>query len=278
MQKKKMIRWTGFIATIVFIFLVPGCVPFSATDAKLGYTLTTGKEGEGTLNNSGGNYDLGERLTLTAAPAEGWYFSNWAGDLPETVDPTQKEITITIDSNKEFNAVFKANPQVLLETSQGNIKLELYMEKAPITVKNFLRYAKGGFFDGQDNKGATIFHRVIAGFMIQGGGMTSDLKQKANFDPIKNESTNGVKNEKYTVAMARTNDPDSATSQFFINVVNNDFLNYRDEANPGYAVFGKVIEGTDVVDAIAAVQTQTSGAYKDVPVNAITINKVTVTE
>jgi peptidyl-prolyl cis-trans isomerase B (cyclophilin B) len=278
MQKKNVIRWTGLIATIFSIFLLPGCVPSSTTDNTLGYILTTSKEGQGTLNNSGGNYDLGEQLTLTATPADGWYFSNWSGDLPTSVDSTQKEITITINSNKELNAVFKANPQVLLETSKGNIKLELYMDKAPITVKNFLRYAKEGFFDGQDNKGATVFHRVIAGFMIQGGGMTSDLKQKVTFDPIENESTNGVKNEKYTIAMARTSDPNSATSQFFINVADNAFLNYQNESNPGYAAFGKVIEGTDVVDAIAAVATHTVGYYSDVPVTAVTITKVTVTE
>jgi peptidyl-prolyl cis-trans isomerase B (cyclophilin B) len=276
-MKRFVSRWTGLIALSVTLFLLPGCVPTTTGD-PVGYTLTTNKEGQGTLNNSGGNYDLGEQLTLSATPADGWYFYNWTGDLPTSADATQKDLTITINSNKELNAVFKANPQVLLETSKGNIKIELYMEKAPITVKNFLHYAKEGFFDGQDNKGATIFHRVIEGFMIQCGGMTSDLKQKVTFASIQNESTNGLKNEKYTLAMARTNDPNSATSQFFINVADNAFLNYQNASNPGYAVFGKVIEGTDVVDAIAAVDTHSSGYYDDVPVTAITIDKVTVTE
>lgn len=242
------------------------------------YTLTVAKEGEGTLNTTGGTYATNEQATLIATPAEGWYFYNWTGDLPDSIDPEQKNITLPMNSNKELNAVFKANPKVLLETSLGNIKLELNMDKAPATVKNFLRYVNEGFFDGQDNKGATIFHRVIADFMIQGGGMTSDLQQKENHDPIVNESNNGLVNDKYTLAMARTNDPNSATSQFFINVKDNDFLNYQNAANPGYAVFGKVIEGTDVVDAIAAVATHTVAYHENVPVTPVTITRASVVE
>ena len=150
------------------------------------------------------------------------------------------------------------NPVVVMETSMGTIKIELYQDKAPITVKNFLGYVDDKFYDN------TIFHRVIGkenspkkeDFMVQCGGFTEDRKEKKVKEPIKNEASNGVANAKYTVAMARTNDPDSATAQFFINVTDNDFLN-KSGRNPGYAVFGKVIEGTEVVDKIKAVKTET---------------------
>ena len=168
------------------------------------------------------------------------------------------------------------NPRVLLETSKGNITIELDQAKAPITVRNFLNYVTSGFFDGQDGNGATIFHRVIPNFMIQGGGMTAEMTQKATDKPIVNESNNGLTNDKYTLAMARTNDPNSATSQFFINVADNEFLNYRNAANPGYAVFGKVVEGMDVVDAIAAVATRSVSYYDDVPVEPVTITGVSL--
>lgn len=137
---------------------------------------------------------------------------------------------------------------IRLTTNQGAIELELDSEKAPITAKNFERYVTEGFYDG------TIFHRVIKGFMIQGGGFTAGMSEKQTHDPIVNEAKNGLKNDKYTIAMARTSDPDSATAQFFINVANNDFLNYN-PGNPGYAVFGRVTKGTEVVDAIAKVRT-----------------------
>ena len=133
---------------------------------------------------------------------------------------------------------------ITLSTNLGNIVLELDAEKAPITVENFLSYVKNGFYNG------TIFHRVIDGFMIQGGGFDSSMKQKPTEKPIKNEANNGLKNNKYTIAMARTSIPDSATSQFFINVSNNDFLNYPGQDGWGYCVFGRVTEGTDVVDKI----------------------------
>ncbi len=155
--------------------------------------------------------------------------------------------------------------KVKLTTSMGAITLELDSEKAPISTANFIQYVESGHYNG------TIFHRVIGNFMVQGGGMTKDMQQKPTKPQIKNESTNGLKNDLYTVAMARTNVRDSATSQFFINVKNNDFLNYSGETpqGHGYAVFGKVIEGTDVVDKIKAVKT---GA-QDVPVETITIEK-----
>ncbi|PKN62772.1 MAG: hypothetical protein CVU57_22530 [Deltaproteobacteria bacterium HGW-Deltaproteobacteria-15] len=165
-------------------------------------------------------------------------------------------------------------PQVTLETSKGKIVLELFPDKAPLTVENFISYVKSGFYDG------TIFHRVIKGFMIQGGGLTPAMDGKPTKAPVQNEADNGLKNERSTIAMARTNDPHSATAQFFINLVNNEFLNYKGK-NPqgwGYAVFGKVTEGMDVVDSIAKVQTGTKGQFGDVPVEPVMIQKATMKE
>jgi len=161
------------------------------------------------------------------------------------------------------------NVKVKLTTSMGAMTLELNEEKAPISSANFIKYVQSGHYDG------TIFHRVISNFMIQGGGFTKDMQQKSVNASIKNESTNGLKNDLYTVAMARTNVRDSATSQFFINVKNNDFLNYTGEqpSGHGYAVFGKIIEGMDIVDKMKAVRTATIGPHGDVPVETITIEK-----
>jgi len=158
-----------------------------------------------------------------------------------------------------------------MSTSLGDIKIELYEKEAPETVKNFLSYANDKFYDG------TVFHRVIAGFMIQGGGFTENMEQKPTKPPIKNEAGNGLKNDTYTLAMARTSVPDSATSQFFINAKNNDFLN-RDKSQDGvgYTVFGKVIDGTDVVKKIEQVQTGRKGMYSDVPVETVVIKSITV--
>ncbi|MDA3895778.1 MAG: peptidylprolyl isomerase [Desulfobacteraceae bacterium] len=155
---------------------------------------------------------------------------------------------------------------VILETNMGNITLSLFQDEAPVTVTNFLRYVDEGFYD------STIFHRVVAGFVIQGGGMDVQMNSKPTHAPIVNEASNGLFNDAYTIAMARTTDPDSATSQFFINLVDNNALNHSDTSD-GYAVFGEVIEGKDVVDAIGAVSTTTSGVYSNVPVNTITIQK-----
>jgi cyclophilin family peptidyl-prolyl cis-trans isomerase len=159
--------------------------------------------------------------------------------------------------------------KVKLTTSMGAMTLELDQEKAPISSENFIKYVQAGHYNG------TIFHRVISSFMIQGGGFTKDMQQKNVNPPIKNESTNGLRNDIYTVAMARTGVRDSATSQFFINVKNNDALNYSGETPQGfgYAVFGKVIEGTEVVDKIKAVNTRTVGPHGDVPVEAVIIEK-----
>lgn len=163
-----------------------------------------------------------------------------------------------------------ANPLVELKTSAGPIVLELYPEKAPKTVANFLEYVKSGFYDG------LIFHRVIDGFMIQGGGFTPDMVQKPMRPPIPLEATNGLKNDTYTIAMARTGNPNSATSQFFINVKDNAMLNAPNPDGHGYAVFGKVVEGTAVVDKIKAVATGNKGPHQNVPNTPVTITSATV--
>jgi peptidyl-prolyl cis-trans isomerase B (cyclophilin B) len=159
-----------------------------------------------------------------------------------------------------------------LQTSAGNIHLELDDEKAPKCAANFLNYVQAGHYDG------TVFHRVIKGFMIQGGGMDESMKQKATMAPIENEANNGLKNDKYSVAMARTNDPHSATAQFFINTADNGFLNHKSPTASGwgYAVFGKVTVGQDIVDAIERVATGRKGFHDDVPLEAVTIVRATV--
>ena len=158
---------------------------------------------------------------------------------------------------------------VELHTTAGVIRLELDEQKAPATVANFLEYVKAGHYDG------TVFHRVIKGFMIQGGGFEPGLKQKPTREPIQNEANNGLKNDKYTIAMARTSAPHSASAQFFINGTDNDFLNFKSESPQGwgYAVFGKVVAGTEVVDAIEKVRTGRSGFHDDVPLEDVAITK-----
>lgn len=166
------------------------------------------------------------------------------------------------------------NPQVTLETSMGTITIELFKEKAPITVRNFLGYVKDGFYDG------LVFHRVIKDFMIQGGGMSENLEQKKPKFAIKNEATNGLSNTRGTLAMARTSVVDSATSQFFINTVDNLFLNHRGKQPDsfGYCVFGQVLEGMDVVDKIREVKTGNKGGHSDVPVEPVFITSAKVVE
>ena len=181
-----------------------------------------------------------------------------------------------------FSLVFFNNAHVYgegvkmvnMETSLGTIVIELDEKNAPDTVRNFISYVQDGFYNG------TIFHRVIDDFMIQGGGFTSDMYQKKAGSPIKNEADNNLKNEKYSVAMARTPDPHSASSQFFINVEDNDFLNHKDKTPSGwgYAVFGKVVKGTDVVDKIKAVPTGVRSGHKDVPVEPVLIINAAVAE
>ena len=161
----------------------------------------------------------------------------------------------------------------LINTSLGDITVELNSKAAPVTVANFIRYAKSGHYNG------TIFHRVINNFMIQGGGFDANMNEKPTATPITNEAFNGLKNDKYTVAMARTNEPHSATSQFFINVKGNDFLNYTSKTTQGwgYAVFGRVTNGFDVVDKIKGSYTKTVGSYENVPIKPIVINSVRIT-
>jgi len=170
------------------------------------------------------------------------------------------------------DAAAQDNPVVVIETSLGSITAELDQANAPISVENFLQYARDGHYDG------TIFHRVIRGFMIQGGGFTADMRQKPTRDPITNEATNGLENARGTLAMARTNVVDSATSQFFINTVNNTALNNSGTTQQtyGYAVFGRVTEGLDVVDTIEGVETGTQGSYGDVPSTPVEILSITL--
>ena len=191
-------------------------------------------------------------------------------------------LLILVSSCSENNNVAKVEQQkekamteVIIKTSLGDINLELNNEKAPITVENFISIAESGYYEG------TIFHRVINGFMIQGGGLTADMSNKSSgTSPIQNEANNGLSNDRGTIAMARTMDPHSATSQFFINHKDNGFLNHTGETSQGwgYAVFGVVTDGMDVVDQIAEVATGSSGAYQDVPQEVITIESVVISE
>jgi len=192
--------------------------------------------------------------------------------LSASVAQTGNEAVSTAD--EALPAVTATSPQVILHTSLGDIQLQLFADRAPVTVRNFLRYASDGFYAG------TVFHRVISGFMVQGGGFTAELERKRTNDPIINEADNGLKNTRGTVAMARTNNPNSATSQFFINHVNNRALDHRNKNSAsdwGYAVFGEVIKGMDVVDAIAMVETAPQPPLpRDVPVEPVMINSVEV--
>ncbi len=183
-------------------------------------------------------------------------------------------IAVSICNSSISSAFAKAKKQTMvkLKTNFGDITITLDAEKAPATVANFLEYAKSGFYTN------TIFHRVISGFMVQGGGFEPGMKQKMTKSPVKNEADNGLKNEKYTVAMARTNDPHSATAQFFINVENNEFLNFKSPTPQGwgYCVFGKVTEGKEVVDKIVGVKTGSKGFHQDVPLEDVVIQGVEV--
>ena len=168
------------------------------------------------------------------------------------------------------SAAAKERSLVKMETSKGEVIIELFPDKAPKSVANFLAYVNAGAYDG------TIFHRVMDGFMIQGGGFEPNMRQRPTQKPILNEANNGLKNDCYTIAMARTNDPHSATSQFFINVTDNDFLNYQSPQSWGYAVFGKVVDGMNVVDAIKRVSTGNRGGHQNVPRDPVMINKAYV--
>lgn len=176
-----------------------------------------------------------------------------------------KKLIATVAFTLLASTALADHPRVLLNTSHGDIEIELFADKAPISVENFLRYTDAGHYDG------LIFHRVIPGFMIQGGGFDSNMRQRAVGQPIKNEADNGLKNDRYTLAMARTQVRDSATSQFFINLVNNDFLNHGSR-DFGYAVFGQVVNGQAVVETIGKVQTGRQAGHSDVPTLPVIIN------
>ncbi len=191
----------------------------------------------------------------------------------DNVAPAEEKIPtaaqVQADNNAEENTMY-----VLLKTNKGDIVLELDSKNAPETTENFVQYVKDGHYDG------TIFHRVIKDFMIQGGGMDAQMKERATRAPIMNEADNGLKNNKYTIAMARTSDPDSATSQFFINTNDNDFLNFKSQTIQGwgYAVFGKVVSGSEVVDSIEVVPTTRRFPHDDVPVEPVVIEKAEILE
>ena len=181
-------------------------------------------------------------------------------------------LAAAIPASSEEKAAESNNPQVYIKTNMGGFTIELYPDKSPESVANFLNYVEKGYYSG------TIFHRVIKGFMIQGGGFTTDMTQKDVAPPIKNEAHNGLKNKKYTLAMARTGVVNSATSQFFVNTVNNTGLDHKDktQAGYGYCVFAKVIEGMEVIDKIEMVATTTKGNYGDVPVKPVIIKAMTL--
>lgn len=181
---------------------------------------------------------------------------------------------VQASSTSDQGKPMSTNPQVKLHTNMGDMLIELDAEKAPKTVENFLTYVKEGFYDG------TVFHRVINNFMVQGGGFEVGMKQKQTHAAVENEANNGLKNDRYTLAMARTGDPHSATAQFFINVADNDFLNFTAPTPNGwgYTVFGKIIEGTEVVDEIKKVKTGNKGFHQDVPVDDVIIETATLVE
>ncbi len=182
-------------------------------------------------------------------------------------------LTAALSFGGLLSSVYAADmPRVLLKTSMGDIVLELNPEKAPITVENFLQYVKSGQYNG------TIFHRVIGDFMIQGGGFDRNMQEKKTRAPIQNEANNGLSNEPYTIAMARTASPHSATAQFFINTKNNSMLDYPSRDGWGYAVFGKVIKGTEVVDQIKNVPTGNAGRHQNVPTSPVIIESATITQ
>jgi cyclophilin family peptidyl-prolyl cis-trans isomerase len=189
-------------------------------------------------------------------------------------DAATKQTTGKETQSKTSGEKMSANPIIKIETNKGTITIELNAEKAPISSANMVSYVKDNFYDG------LIFHRVIPGFMIQGGGMNPDMSEKASKAQIKNEANNGLKNDRGTLAMARTNIPHSASSQFFINLKDNNFLNHSSETPQGwgYAVFGKVTEGMDIVDEIAKVKTGNHGGHGDVPIEAVVIKKMTIVE
>ena len=211
-------------------------------------------------------------LGLAGCADNGTSAKSAAGTTVKVADTQNSSTQSSGASMSQENS--STNPKVLIETSKGNITIELDAKNAPISAANFVSYVKDGFYDG------TVFHRVIPNFMVQGGGMNPDMSEKQTKAPIQNEANNGLTNDRGTLAMARTNAPHSASSQFFINVVDNTFLNFKSETPQGwgYAVFGKVTEGMDIVDAIVGVKTGSHGMHQDVPVEPVIMNKASLIE
>jgi cyclophilin family peptidyl-prolyl cis-trans isomerase len=242
------------------------CSNGSCVDGDLGSTSPNNTEEPDEGAFEGG----GEQAALLA-----WEHDVSVGEGSSDVEEQDSDAVQEEDGTPQF-AIGNEFATVTFVTEFGEFTIQLNSEKAPITTVNFLQYVESGFYDGDDGLGATVFHRVISGFMVQGGGHTSNLEQKLTMQPIVNESNNGLLNVRGSVAMARTNDPNSATSQFFVNHENNDFLNYVSSTEPGYAVFGEVIEGMDVIDAIAGVPTgmHPGTGMGDVPFEPIEIMDV----
>lgn len=248
------------------IFLALGGV-FSCTDDSDG----DGSPGTETGNGTTSTPTTGSTGVATTEPTTA--ASSATGTVPGTDSSDTSTSTSDADTGSSEASTTAAGPPVVtFETTMGSIVIQLDDVAAPITTANFLAYVESGFYDGSDGAGATVFHRVIPGFVIQGGGLTETLETKTTMAPIVNEFGNGLTNLRGTISMARTSDPDSATSQFFINLVDNTSL----DEPPGYAVFGEVVEGMEVVDAIAGVQTTSMPPYDDVPVEPIIVTSATL--
>jgi cyclophilin family peptidyl-prolyl cis-trans isomerase len=247
-SRRSLIRgYAGFVLfAMLWAVLVPGCKKDHATD------------------------EPEQTQTQTEVEKQAEPKPEKTVDLQPRKEPTESVEQKTVRPEPKKTDVQDKRLRVKLQTTKGDIVIELDRDKAPVTVENFLRYAKEGYYEG------TIFHRVISGFMVQGGGLTPDMEKKTTHAPIVNEAGNGLSNDRGTIAMARTSNPNSATSQFFINHRNNASLNYTGPQNLGYAVFGKVVEGMDIVDAIASVKTTRKGFYSDVPVETVVIQSAKV--
>lgn len=265
------------ISLASFLLFVPACDSDDGDASSDTESSTSSTSGPGSTGDSGGMSTPGNPSTTatsatTATTVTGNPTTPTSGQ-PPTATSGESSDTGGSESSVGVSSTGGGSGLVVMETSMGTLSIELFAEEAPITVENFIAYIDSGFYDGTDSMEPTVFHRVIPGFVIQGGGLTADLAGKATMPPIVNEhGVTGLTNVRGTLSMARTNDPNSATSQFFVNVVDNANLDTGD----GYAVFAQVVEGMDVVDAIVNVPTTTVGQFSDVPVDAITITSVTL--
>ena len=259
----------------VFPFVLPVVLPVVLVGSPLfssgcaGDDEGTTSEGQATGSSSGGAETAG--TGEVTPPATSGASTGPGGDDSSSDGAGSSDGAST---GADGSTTAAGPPQVMMETTLGTIVIELFPEEAPITVANFIAYVDAGFYDGSDGLGATVFHRVLPGFVIQGGGLTEALDLKATMPAIVNEHSNGITNLRGRLSMARLPQPDTATSQFFVNVVDNPDLDTGD----GYAVFGEVVEGMEIVDAIVAVPTESVPPYDDVPVDAIVITSVTLSE